>query len=44
MLGHTNVALRLGEVFMPMIAATSAYCALALLLKISFAREVMYGF
>ena len=40
-LGHANVASRLGEVFVPMIAATALYVALGLWLKVSAAGEIV---
>jgi putative peptidoglycan lipid II flippase len=40
-LGHSNLALRLGEVFVPMIAATALYFALSIWLKAGSAREIL---
>jgi putative peptidoglycan lipid II flippase len=40
-LGHSTLALRLGEVFVPMIAATAIYFALSLCLKAGSAREIL---
>jgi putative peptidoglycan lipid II flippase len=40
-LGHSNLALRLGEVFVPMTIATALYFGLSLLLKAGSAREIM---
>jgi len=39
-LGHSNLVLRLGEVFVPMIAATAIYFGLSLWLKAGSAREI----
>jgi len=40
-LGHTNLALKLGEVFVPMVAATAVYFALSFWLKAGSAREIL---
>jgi putative peptidoglycan lipid II flippase len=40
-LGHFNLALRMGEVFVPMIAATAVYFGLSLWLKAGSAREIL---
>jgi putative peptidoglycan lipid II flippase len=40
-LGHSNLVLRLGEVFVPMIAATALYFALSLWLKAGSACEML---
>jgi putative peptidoglycan lipid II flippase len=40
-LGHSNLALRVGEVFVPMIAATALYFALSIWLKAGSAREIL---
>jgi putative peptidoglycan lipid II flippase len=40
-LGHANLLLKLGEVFLPMIAATAAYFALGMWLKIPSAGEML---
>ncbi len=40
-IGHFNLTLRLGEVFVPMIAATAVYFALSLLLNAGSAREML---
>jgi hypothetical protein len=40
-LGHANLFARLGEVFVPMIAATALYFGLSLRLKIGSAREML---
>jgi len=40
-LGHARLALKLGEVFVPMIAASIAYLALGLWLKIPSAGEIL---
>lgn len=39
--GHASFALRLGEVFVPMIAATALYFGLSLWLKAGSAREIL---
>jgi putative peptidoglycan lipid II flippase len=39
-LGHSNLVLRLGEVFVPMISATAIYFGLSLWLKAGSAREI----
>jgi putative peptidoglycan lipid II flippase len=40
-LGHSNLVTRLGEVFVPMIAATALYFGLSLLFKVGSAREIL---
>jgi putative peptidoglycan lipid II flippase len=40
-IGHFNLTLRLGEVFVPMTAATVVYFGLSLLLKAGSAREIL---
>jgi putative peptidoglycan lipid II flippase len=40
-LGHGSVLMRLGEVFVPMIAATAAYFALTLWFKVPSAKDVL---
>ncbi len=40
-LGHAGLALKLGEVFVPMIAATALYLGLSLWLKVPAAREIL---
>jgi len=39
--GHATLAPRLGEVFLPMIAATLVYVGISLLMKVSYAHDVM---
>jgi putative peptidoglycan lipid II flippase len=38
--GHVTLALKLGEVFLPMIAASALYCALTLWWKVPSARDI----
>jgi hypothetical protein len=40
-LGHATLLLKLGEVFLPMTAATALYFALSWWMNISSAREMM---
>jgi putative peptidoglycan lipid II flippase len=40
-LGHSNLVLRLGEVFVPMITATVFYFSMSLWLKVGSAREII---
>jgi peptidoglycan biosynthesis protein MviN/MurJ (putative lipid II flippase) len=40
-LGHSNLALRLGEVFVPMIAAATFYFAVSLWVNAGSAREIL---
>jgi hypothetical protein len=40
-LGHATLLLRLGEVFVPMLAATGVYLGLGFWLKVPFVKDLL---